>query len=238
MNAPNELRAFQLSLGKYLRSPETETLPSGIEPRRARVYEELLFNNVCGFINNCFPVVKSLVSEDSWANMIRTFFSTWRAKSPLFKDIPEEFLQFLQRSTLLESLPPWFFELAHYEWVELYIDTSSANSPAPQSGKVVLNQPILPLIYEWPVHKICKDFQPQEKQETCLIVYRDTSNEVRFIETNAATILLLQLLEQAPLSSQELFETLAQTFNRSCDNQFVGFCGEIVKDLTQQSVLI
>lgn len=238
MTAPNELRSFQLALGKYLRSPETETLPSGIEPRRARVYEELLFKNVCGFIDNCFPVVKSIVDDESWTALARAFFSTWRAKSPLFKDIPEEFLQFLQQSPLLESLPPWLFELAHYEWVELYLDTSNIEPPCSHLDMVTLNQPMLPLIYEWPVHKICQNFQPDSKQETCLIVYRDSTNEVRFIETNPATILLLQILEQAPLPKRELFERLAQAFNRPCDEQFVGFCEAIVKDLSQQSVLL
>ena len=238
MNAPSELRAYQLTLGKHLRSPTSESLPFGIDPRRAQVYEELLFKNVCGFIDNCFPVVKSILNDESWTGLVRAFFSTWRAKSPLFKDIPEEFLQFLKQSSLLDTLPPWLFDLAHYEWVELYVDISNIASPAPQPGKVTLNQPMLSLIYEWPVHKICKDFQPQSKQETCLIVYRDESNEVRFIETNPATILLLQILEQEPLPGQELFQTLAQTFGRLCDSQFVGFCEEIVEELTRQSVLI
>lgn len=238
MTAPNELRAFQLTLGKYLRSPETETLPSGIEPRRAKVYEELLFKNVSGFINSCFPVARSIIDDKTWTDLIRAFFVHWRARSPLFKDIPEEYLQFLQQSPFLQSLPPWFFDLSHYEWVELYIDTSSIEAPNPQTGKITLNQPLLPLIYEWPVHKICLEFQPQSNQKTCLIVYRNSDNEVRFIETNPATILLLQLLENEPLSASQLFENLALAFNRPCDAKFVGFCEAIVKDLSQQSVLL
>lgn len=238
MSAPNELRHFQLSLGKYLRSPETETLPFGIEPRRARIYEELLFNNICGFMNNCFPVAKSLVDDKAWTDLIRAFFTHWRATSPLFKDIPEEFLQFLQQSELLKQRPLWFFDLMHYEWVELYIDTANIQSPARQPEKLTLNQPVMPLIYEWPVHKICQAFQPVEKQQTCLIVYRDPDNKVRFIETNAATILLLNMLAQEPLEKRRLFENLAQAFNRPCDKAFIGYCEAIVDDLLQQFVLL
>ena len=43
---PKALRNFQLTLGKYLRSPESETLPKGIKARRAQVYEELLINRL------------------------------------------------------------------------------------------------------------------------------------------------------------------------------------------------
>lgn len=238
MTVPNELRAFQLSLGKYLRSPSTEALPFGIDARRARVYEELLFNNISGFINTCFPVSKSLTTSEIWTTITRAFFKDWRARSPFFKDIPEEFLQYLQQSSVLDDLPTWFFELAHYEWVELYIDTADTQPIVPQEDKITLNQPLLPLIYQWPVHRIGAAFQPKSPQETCLIVYRDVDNETRFIETNSATILLLQMLEAKPLSQATLYENLATAFNRPCDEQFKGFCQSIVKDLSQQHVLL
>ena len=238
MTVPNELRAFQLSLGKYLRSPSTEALPLGIDARRARVYEELLFNNVSGFINTCFPVSKSLTTSEEWTTISRAFFKDWRARSPFFKDIPEEFLQYLQQSSTLDDLPAWFFELAHYEWVELYIDTADTQPIAPQAGEITLNQPLLPLIYQWPVHQICKAFQPESPQETCLIVYRDIDNETRFIETNSATILLLQMLAAKPLSQATLYENLATAFNRPCDEKFKGFCQSIVKELSQQQVIL
>lgn len=238
MIAPNELRAFQLTLGKYLRSPDTETLPLGIDARRARVYEELLFKNVSGFINSCFPVLKRLTKATDWNNLIRDFFKQWRATSPLFKDIPEEFLQYLQQSAALEQLPPWFFELAHYEWVELYIDTADVKIPRPQPTKVTLNQPLLALIYQWPVHQICQEYQPNTPQQSCIIVYRNNDNQVNFIETNPATILLLQMLEKQPLAKDTLYAHLAAALKRPLNSQFKGFCEAIIKDLTQQSVLI
>ena len=238
MTAPNELRAFQLSLGKYLRSPSTEALPPGINARGARVYEDLLFNNVSGFINSCFPVARALTTEEMWTTIIRAFFKYWRAKSPYFKDIPEEFLQYLQQSSVLDNLPSWFFELAHYEWIELYIDTENTQKVVPQKGKITLNQPLIPLIYQWPVHQICEKFQPESSQETCLIVLRDADNETKFIETNSATILLLQMLAAKPLAPSTLFKNLATAFDRPYDEQFQGFCQSIVKDLSQQHVLL
>jgi len=238
MTMPSELRSFQLSLGRYLRSPETESLPPGIDARRARVYEELLFKNISGFIDSCFPVAKSLTAPDSWTDLSRAFFREWRALSPLFKDIPEEFLQYLQQTPLLNEFPAWFFELAHYEWVELYIDTANSKPVKPQQDKITLNQPLLPLIYQWPVHKICREYQPDSQQETCLIVFRNSANEVKFIETNPATILLLQMLEEQAMAKPLLYENLATAFGRTNDERFKGFCETIINDLAQQSVLI
>jgi hypothetical protein len=65
INAPDTLRDFQITYGKYLRSPATQKRPDGIPERRSEIYESLLFNNISGFINNCFPVAPDFLSEKS-----------------------------------------------------------------------------------------------------------------------------------------------------------------------------
>lgn len=56
------------------------------------------------------------------------------------------------------------------------------------------------LSYVWPVHRIGPEHQPTEApaQPTYLVVYRTRQDEVRFMEINAVSARLLQLIEEHP----------------------------------------
>ena len=58
--SPAKLRAFQSAFAGHLRSPVKAGRPSGVPARPAKIYRELVFNNITGFIDACFPVAKSL----------------------------------------------------------------------------------------------------------------------------------------------------------------------------------
>ncbi|HAQ50210.1 MAG TPA: DUF2063 domain-containing protein, partial [Gammaproteobacteria bacterium] len=53
------------------------------------------------------------------------------------------------------------------------------------------------LSYDFAVHQISVDYQPQQKNEVpvFLLVYRDPNDEVLFIECNAVSARLMELLE-------------------------------------------
>lgn len=236
------LKQFQLEFGRYLRDPNNTELPQGINPPRAKIYEDLLFNNVRGFINNCFPVCRSLVEEQQWVDLSRSFYRDWRASSPYFHDIPQEFLAYLQDSDT-SDLAPWFLELAHYEWIELVVDIAAdaadvqALSKHTEAALVRANPSLQNLAYEWPVHRISSSFQPQEKQQTFLAVYRDADFEVQFTELNPATSALISLVQQAPSTRRQLMDHLAQLFPGMAEKKFTQFVNEIVDKLIQQQLL-
>ncbi len=240
-----ELRKFQLEFGRYVRDPAAQSLPEHIPPRRARVYEELLFNNISGFINACFPVCRSLCSAEQWLGLRRDFFRDWRAQSPYFSQIPAEFLAFLeQNEALLERLPPWFLALAHYEWVELDLDVRKAdNAVVPlqdtRDPKALRLNPVLHnLAYEWPVHKIRPDALPEAPQATFLVALRNAEHQVRFIEVNPATSMLINLLQEQELPQEHVPEAMAGLLQRPCDEAFAGFCQQVIEQLITQEVII
>lgn len=244
LRPPKGLRDFQMSLGQYLRSPETQTLPEGVDARRAQVYEDLLIRNIRGFLGNCFPVCKTLIDEAAWLALTRRFFRDWRSESPFFKDIPAEFLAFLQNSNALETLPDWFYELAHYEWVELYIETAKTyktdetNKTTADENKIYLQHPLLALSYQWPVHKICADFIPQNPHPSYLLVYRNPQNSVKFNEISPATFVLIQTLQQGALSRNELYEQLSENLQTANTPDFRNFCSDTLRLLIEQAVIV
>jgi hypothetical protein len=97
--------------------------------------------------------------------------------------------------------PPFILELAHYEWVELALDVSEEELPEPQpvvdllAGVPRLSPLAWVLAYQYPVHRIGPSFRPAEPGEgVYLAVYRDREDKVQFMELNAATARLLELI--------------------------------------------
>ncbi|MFV1873055.1 MAG: DUF2063 domain-containing protein [Oleiphilus sp.] len=231
---------FQSDFGHYLRDPAQRTLPSGVIPRRAKVYENLLFNNVCGFLNTCFPVCKTILGQASWLELSRIFFRDWRCHSPRFNDIPKEFVDFLMSDTGPELAYPWLLPLAHYEWLELAVDTFDESGLSFTSDKsaLMVNPSLHNMIYDWPVHQISPDYLPTEPKQTFLLVYRNCDLKVEFTEINAATSALVHLFEQGMDQADQVLKELAQQMNVPFNEAFETFGLDMIQQLIAQQILI
>jgi len=208
----------QLAMARYLRNPAEAPAPAGIESRRLRIYEDLVYRNIEGFVSGGFPVLRSLYGDDDWHELVRSFIDKHRCDSPYFLEISQEFLQYLLEEHERRACdPPFLGELAHYEWVELALDVSTETLPEASidgdlSGAVLTLSPLAwVLAYHFPVHRIGPGFRPGEPGDPCyLVVYRDRGDVVRFMEVNAATARLLELLrENREASAVQLLGRLA-----------------------------
>lgn len=211
----------QLALAAHLRDPDAVPAPHDMDERRLGIYRELLYNNVESFVRSGFPVLRALSDDAVWQRRIRAFFREHHCRTPYFAKVAAEFVEWLQHERGPHpDDPPFIAELAHYEWVELALSVSDADREPPAAdanGNLLEGCPVLsplawPLAYRWPVHRIGPTFQPEqeEAQPTYLVVYRDRVDTVHFLQINAVTHRLLQLLgEAAPSSGRETLERLA-----------------------------
>ncbi|MCW5608761.1 MAG: putative DNA-binding domain-containing protein [Nitrosomonas sp.] len=199
---------LQYAFAAHIRDPEHNPCPEDVEARRMKIYRELFYNNVEGFMASTYPVLRSIMPDQRWHAMIRDYYAKHQSHTPLFPEMPREFLKYLEYERKTEpDDPPFMLELAHYEWVELAlsildekIDGNSFEIPD-KSDDLLAGIPVAsPLAwvlgYHFPVHRISADFQPQtpDKQITYLIVYRDVKDEIHFMEANSVTARLLQLI--------------------------------------------
>lgn len=192
----------------HIRDPENQPAPTGIEPRRLKIYQELFFNNIEGFVSSAFPVLKSLYSDEAWLQLIRQFFVVHDCQTPHFLEISKEFLLFLQTEYQPQHDDPCFVvELAHYEWLELDVATTIENPDEQWLDTNNLDSAALQLAstvrvghYQYPVHQITAENQPQaaDGQTYSFALYRDDEDEVQFIALNPMTALLLSLIEMNP----------------------------------------
>lgn len=227
----------------YLRSPNQNEKPADLDQERLDVYRELLFNNVSGFVSSAYPVLKSLYTEQAWQQRLQLFFAGYRCENPFFLSIAQSFLDFLQQQYQLQRDDPVFMlELAHYEWLELELATRKA-----QAGPVVadIKQQALQLselasvqAYQYPVHKICMEFQPTEPEASFLLIHRNAEDEVKFIALNQLTTLLLQLLAQQPgLTLAELVEVLLPYVPQLDAEQLLSGAAQILQDFAAKGIV-
>ncbi|HYG13358.1 MAG TPA: putative DNA-binding domain-containing protein [Methylophilaceae bacterium] len=249
MNERAELPAFQryqLQFSGHIRNPAECKHPRGVVSKRMRVYTEIVFNNLYASVSACFPVARQVLGIRAWRRLVRSFFVQHRCHSPLFRQIPEEFLRYLDGldEAALAALPPFLKQLAHYEWIELALAVADVEAPqVDPKGDLLAGQPILVpalalLSYDYPVQRISKRFQPAEAESVSLLVFRNAEDEVRFVELNAVTARLLAIMQAESLSGREALEQVAAELAHPDPQTVVQFGLNILADLRTQGAIL
>ena len=203
----DSFKDIQRQFTRHIRDPDNAPAPGDIEERRMAIYRDLLYRNVESFLANSFPVLRKVLRDDEWHSLMREYFKNHQARTPLFPRMPQEFLQYLQEhGETAASLYPFLPELAHYEWVEMALSMDAREirqdgiNPDGDllSGVPVLNELSWSLACRYPVHRIGPDNLPAQEpaQPTCLLVYRDRQDSVRFIELNPLAARLVDCLRE------------------------------------------
>lgn len=202
------LRDQQSALTRHLRDPLHEPPPAGLEPRRLRIYRDLLFNNLQALLGSSFPVLLQVLDDAEWQALCRRYFIEHRCLSPLFTEVAAEFVAWLQ---LQDTLPrPFLAELAHYEWVELALQSRDALPLEPPRVDADVWRSLLqrsplawPLAYQWPVQQIGAGFQPVEipPAPTFLLARRLAGGHIVFSQLSPLAWQLLIQMEAAELRS-------------------------------------
>ncbi|MGH1371182.1 MAG: HvfC family RiPP maturation protein [Cellvibrionaceae bacterium] len=234
MSSSTDFRQTQKQFANFLRDPEVNPAPADIEARRMKIYQDLIFKNIEGFLSGGFPILRSLYNESDWNALARDFIRGHESHSPYFLEISQEFLKYLQQERGPHDCDPAFLqELAHYEWVELALDVSEETLPV--TGDQVLTEDLLaqqplvsPLVwslsYQYPVHQLGPEYQPLQppEQPTFLLVYRDRHDSVQFMVSNALTVRLLNLLEgDESLTGEQALRQLAAEMNHPAPDDLV-----------------
>lgn len=236
----------QATFAAYIRNPEKNPLPVGVKPERMAMYRELFFNNIDGFLTANFPVLHRLFDESGWSNLVQDFFSQHVCQTPHFSEIPEEFLAYLQNERQCTTDFPFLAELAHYEWVEMALSISDAETTQMLCEKIESTplqiSPLACLLaYQFPVHQISPTFLPltAPEQATFLVAYRDADEMVQFLEITPLTYQLLQLVEMQPEQLAETYLMQLVDFAPAITVQTLKEKGlEILKDFARRGVIV
>lgn len=246
MPAPLEFQRFQYAFTAHIRDPKGHPRPRGIEARRMQIYNELVYSNVESFLLTCFPVLRKVLGIRRWTRLVRAFLATHRSYSPFFRQIPDEFIRFLQTEwTASAQYPAYVLELAHYEWIELVLSISTRKPDwdriDPEGDlleqRPMLNPVLASLCYHWPVQRISPRVRIAPA-ETYLLVFRDADDQVQFMEINAFAARLLNLLETAELTGRGALETVATESRHPVPEAVIQGGLAVMRDLRARGALL
>ena len=245
-----DFQSQQLAFTARIRDPEGNPIPDGIPARRMAVYEELLFNNTNDQLSSNFPVLHEISNEDYWRGLVRDFMRKHRSTTPLFTEVGQEFIAYLQQEREPHADDwPFLLELAHYEYVELAVAISLNDEPLLQvdpNGDLLQGIPVVAptawnLTYRWPVHQLGPEYLPRDPPSapTHLVVYRDRLDDVHFLQINAVTQRLLQLAKEQPSwTGLDLMETIADELNHPTPQTVIEGGKAMLDELRQRNVIL
>ena len=247
-----DFRQIQQKVASYLRDPSGSPAPDNIEPRRLKVYEDLFYNNMEGFLRGGFPVLHGILdAAGTWHPLVRQFFSSHPCETPYFTEISGEFVGWLQAGSASAGYPPYAAELAHYEWMELVLaleDVPSRATALTRTGDIMKQCPVLNpvsrvLRYQWPVTTLGPgntDVDPLQ-EPLHLLMYRDADNRVRFMSINLPTAELLSQLSLSashPETGRAQLKRLAEKMPGIAPEQVLAFGQALLEDFLRRGVLI
>lgn len=239
-----DFQQYQMDFARHIRDPKNTNRPYKVIKRRMAVYQEIVFNNVESTLSACFPVLQSVLGKRHWLKLVRDFFIRHSCQTPIFREIPEEFLSFLDQC---DGLPEFATSLAHYEWIELYVAYAPADLEYPVDetadlldGLIVFSPVNEVLAYDYPVQMISPKFKPKAKLETpvYLIVFRNQQDQVKFLEVNSTTAYLIEQLQLEKTTARQLLTHLAESMRTNDVDKMINFGYGLLKDLMQQELIL
>jgi hypothetical protein len=231
----------------YLRQPETTQIPAGFAPERLAVYADLLYNKFDESLTACFPVIHRILSPADWRALLLDFIAEHRCLTPYYRQIPDEFVQYLQQKHNRAHDWPFLAELAHFEWIGLQLSIAESESIAskPLTSEQLLSgvpmfTPVMQLLhYLWPVQNIDPHALPTEPPATAthILGFRDSNDQVRFIALSPATAGLIELLNNG-LTGRQALQAMRGELTNAQFTELTGFGLSILTDLHRQGAII
>lgn len=173
-----------------------------------------------------------------------------QCRSPLFRQIPEEFLRYLETAHDYpeQTLPPYLKSLAHYEWIELALavaDVSVEMTTVDVAGDLLEGSPVLApalalLSYDYPVQQISPRFKPKVPlaEPVHLLVFRNAADDVQFVEINQVTSRLLAILQTGSVTGRQALEKIATEMAHPDPQAIIEFGLPILLDLKTQGAIL
>ena len=238
---PPAFQRYQHEFTQYLRNPRAFQPPPGVAAADMAVYAGLLRNKIEGSLLTCFPITHALLGELHWENLVEDFIARHRCLSPFYRQIPDEFMNFLQHERADPFDPPFLNELCHFEWIELTLAIAQAEEQAEEQAiendgdlleNCIVFTPVSRLLhYAYPVHRIGREqpdwqqwrmwkqepFQVRMREEAYIFGFRDRDDQIQFLEINALTARLIERLANGLTGKQALLELATEIQSPDAD---------------------
>lgn len=251
-----EFQKYQHQFVDYLRNPPKDKVVPEFLPQRSNVYAKLLYSKIKSSLDTCFPISSRLLGSIRWKHLIQIFIKDHQCNSPLYREIPDEFISYLMTEKPLVVLPKFLIELLHFEWMELVLETEKPIKPEntlPSKGDLLtiipaINSVFHLLYYHYPVQNITATdlhwknwdirLAPYHEETIILAGLRDSEYNIHFIELNAVTARLIELILEGFSTGEQALLELAAELHYGDHEAILPFGIKILQQLEQQQIIV
>ncbi|WP_336938543.1 DNA-binding domain-containing protein [Acinetobacter modestus] len=212
-------QATQQQFCNWIREPSAERTKI-CDLDRMQIYRDLLFNNMCSFINLVYPIARSILPVDQWQLLLEEFFQKAKCQSPFYNDISLQFRDYLtENQHPVLSQYPWLEELLQFEWLELYLDTLEIEDiNIVEKTSWQLRHKVWILVYQFPVYAWTVDttLSDIELMPSAIMVWRDHQDKVRLERLSPLFAMLIEQMNlriYSELELHDLIKLIAPTFS-------------------------
>ena len=237
---------YQYTFTRHIRDPKTHPLPAGVAERGMNVYARMTYDNLESFLLACFPVLRKVLGKRKWERLAREFLAQHPCRTPYFRQIPDEFINYLQERERRPEDAPFLLHLAHYEWIDLVLSVSNkeAGDINPDGnllqGRPILNPVSALLCYPYAVQRIGPKYKPTEaeQEQTCILAFRDLADEVRFVVLNPVAARLVELLREGGISGAKALQQIAAELDHPDPQAVLSGGLEILENLRREQAIL
>ena len=239
----NDFRQFQFALARHLRDPLSAVAPEGVSAADVTVCTQEMVRNLCEVLEPAFPVTHALLGDEIWEHAVRLFLKDAPNHTPWASAVQRAFVDHVCESPDMQRLPAWLQDLAHFEWLQSAVSTSPVSWPAfdaqgdVMQRVVVLNPTHVEAAYEWPVHGIDTDHQPDDMQSTYVTMLRDSDDALHVLESSVFRGQLIDLLRDGQ-TGEQAFMVLAMWLSHPEPEAFVREGAQVMAQLQREGVVL
>ena len=241
-----ETQEIQNDLAMFCRSGEEVKIPGTIRSRLPH-YRRLVYSNVNDAMENAFPIMKSYVPEEKWAEMVYEFFAHHKCSTPLLWQLPYEFYTYARENNFAGVYDmPWLNDLMLFEWleVELFMMEDVDYPPFKEYGDIfnnvlVANPESRLTKFNFPVHKRGKDNLDSDPGDYFLLMFREKdSGKVQFVSLSVLFALAVNKILNDPKPLNVILKDIALLFDIGDEKSLFENAEKFVADLQNKGFII
>jgi hypothetical protein len=239
----NDFRQFQFALARHLRDLLGVSAPVGVSLADAAACTQDMVTHVSEVLAPAFPVTCALLGDEMWEHAVRLFLKDAQPHTPWASTTQRAFVDHVCENPDMQRLPAWLQDLAHFEWLQNAVNTTPVSWPACDADAdvmhhaVVLNPTHVEAAYEWPVHGIDTDHQPDDMQSTYVSMLRDKDDTVHVLESSVFRGQLIDLLRDGQ-TGEQAFMVLAMWLSHPEPEAFVREGAEVMAQLQREGIVL
>jgi hypothetical protein len=227
----------------------------GGQARRWLVYRRMVRARFADVLGEALERFRTVIGVEPFAALVERFLAASPPASPYLRDVPGEFLRFLEglRGPEAEALPPFTLDLARFECAELELahvpDERVEVAPLDMHLHAVLSPAarLLELDHDLssvvaapaPPVDVAEGAAPPPRRDWAICVYRDAkTNDVEFLELTAMAARIVRGIHRDEAPLVDIAKSAAAEAGAPIDSSFAGALGTLLADLVERGVIV